>query len=280
VQEVQDVTRNVPLRLLERINRDAPSPWALIQGPRLGRHPSGQEEYVIYYRPAVVAFVDSFTVPDPDGRFARPPLVARFQAGFFDFRLIGIHVTPDDAWDELAALAEVAEAVSDPTERDVILLGDFNADCSYLRDPGRSHPLRAAGYHWVIGDGVPTNVSGTCTYDRIILPTETVGHEFVAGSAQVFRFDEEFDVAAELVPRVSDHFPVYAHFRTAGPDDDGPVSSPPVAAGPFVGSSAGRTYYLAGCASTRRIKPENVVSFASEAEAREAGYVRSRGRGC
>jgi len=160
---------------------------------------------------------DCFTVPDPDDRFEREPLVARFQAGGFDFRLVGVHIKPDDAFDELPALAEVAETIADSTEGDVILLGDFNADCSYLNENDAAHPFRAAAYHWVIENSVETAVKSGCTYDRIVLLDGTFGREYVPQSAQVFRYDQEFGITDPgFVARVSDHFPVFAEFRITG----------------------------------------------------------------
>ena len=35
-----------------------------------------------------------------------------------------------------------------------MVLGDFNADCSYFDEEDKACPLRAAGYTWLIGDGV------------------------------------------------------------------------------------------------------------------------------
>ena len=185
VQEVRDRNEEVADRFLARINREADLPYAMIEGPRLGRT-SSKAQYVFYYRPSVLTFVDSFTVPDPDDRFEREPLVARFQAGLFDFRLVGVHIKPDDAYGELAAVAEVADAVVDSTEGDVILLGDFNADCDYFDETDASHPLKAASYHWVVTNDMRTAVVSGCTYDRIVLLDGTNGAEYVPNSAQVF----------------------------------------------------------------------------------------------
>lgn len=280
VQEVRDAREQVADLFLDRINRDAEFPFAMVEGPRLGRTTS-KEQYVVYYRPAVVQLVDSFTVPDPDDRFEREPLVVGFRAGRFDFRLIGAHIKPDDAADELAALSEVAGAVADSTEGDVILLGDFNADCSYFNESNPGHPLRAAVFHWVIGDEVQTAVRTGCTYDRMVLLDGTFNAEYVPNSAQVFRYDEEFGLTdPNFVRQVSDHYPVYAEFRITGPDDDGARTGPPPPAGPFVASRAGRVYYRAECNAARRLAPENVISFSTEQEAQQAGYRRSTSAGC
>ena len=138
-------------------------------------------------------------------------------------RLIVAHIRPDDAPRELAALARVASWVVSPTERDVIILGDLNADCDYFNAEPGNHPLQGQEFHWVIAAGTRTAVKTACAYDRIVLLDGTVGHERVPNSARVFRYDRECRISSRaLVRAVSDHYPVYAAFRITGPDDDGP----------------------------------------------------------
>ena len=222
VQEFRDETGQAPQLFLDRINQEGTGRYAMVVGPRLGRTES-KEQYAIYYRPSVVTFVDSFTVSRRGNRFERPPLVAGFVAGQFDFRLVVAHIKPADAARELAALARVAHAVADSTERDVILLGDFNADCGYFNETDQRHPLKAPRFHWIIANETETAVRSGCTYDRIVLTDATVGHELVPKSARVFRYDRIFGISSRVLVRaVSDHFPVYAEFSIAGPDDDGP----------------------------------------------------------
>lgn len=221
VQEFRDETGRAPGMLLDRINRDARAPYAMVLGPRLGRTDS-KEQYAIYYRSNVVTFLDSFTVSNRGSRFERPPLVARFVAGAFDFRLVVAHIQPREAARELAALARVADALADSAERDVILLGDLNADCGYFAETDPRHPLKAARFYWIISNEQETAVRSGCTYDRIVLTQATLGHEFVPHSGQVFRYDREFGISPPLVRAVSDHYPVFAEFRITGTDDDGP----------------------------------------------------------
>ncbi|HWP38184.1 MAG TPA: endonuclease/exonuclease/phosphatase family protein [Gemmatimonadales bacterium] len=222
VQELRDESGEVPGLFLAEINRRARDPYAMIVGPRLGRSAS-KEQYVIYYRTDLVEFVDSFTVRDTGDRFERPPLVARFVAGEFDFRLIVVHIRPDDAAAELAALARLAAVVEEPEEGDVIILGDLNADCDYFNSAGQDHPLQRPRFHWAIPTGTRTAVRTECAYDRILLMEGTAGHEFVPNSARVFRYDREFRITSRaLIRAVSDHYPVFAEYRITGPDDDGP----------------------------------------------------------
>lgn len=53
-----------------------------------------------------------------------------------------------------------------------------------------------------------------------------------------------------------------------------PIKS--VQIGAFVASKSGTKYYQSGCAATNRIKSENRVYFASEGEAKAAGYGKAQ----
>ena len=55
-----------------------------------------------------------------------------------------------------------------------------------------------------------TNVAASeCTYDRIIITTSL--DEDYAGTASVFRFDQQFELDCEP-KEVSDHYPVVSEF--------------------------------------------------------------------
>lgn len=223
VQEVRDVSETVADTFLARINADPGPTYAMVEGPRLGRSNS-KEQYVVYYVEDRVQLLDSSTYADPQDVFEREPLVATFQAGNFDFTLVVVHIKPEDAELELAALAGVADTLlqDNPDEGDVILLGDFNADCDYFDEDENNHPLRAAHFHWIIPDDADTTTKSTdCAYDRIILLDGTHGQEYHADSGTVFRFDLEYSLTdQDFVEDVSDHYPVVAEFGTAGTDDD------------------------------------------------------------
>jgi hypothetical protein len=49
---------------------------------------------------------------------------------------------------------------------------------------------------------------------------------------------------------------------------------------PWVGSSKGSTYYRNGCSAARKLSAANRIYFKSEKEAEDAGYTRSRSKGC
>ena len=51
----------------------------------------------------------------------------------------------------------------------IILMGDFNADCSYVpKTKLKKLALRSKGFHWLIPDEWDTTVASTnCAYDRL-----------------------------------------------------------------------------------------------------------------
>lgn len=85
--------------------------------------------------------------------------------------------------------------------QDVILLGDFNADCASLTKKRLDDlVLRTqAGFHWAIPDGVDTTVRASthCTYDRIVLHGEHL--QGMLRGAAAFDFPRSFGLTEEEV---------------------------------------------------------------------------------
>ena len=84
--------------------------------------------------------------------------------------LIGIHVKPSDAQAELDELVKVyEEAVNVFLTFNVLLLGDMNADCSYISNSAhdRLNLTTDNRFVWLIDKLQDTTVANThCAYDR------------------------------------------------------------------------------------------------------------------
>jgi hypothetical protein len=93
----------------------------------------------------------------------RQPFKAEFRAGVFDFILLTAHTSPSINVQELEGLEFFFREAESGDEPDVIVLGDLNADCSYLGDSD-SISFRQPGYFWVVDDNSDTTVSvdGLC----------------------------------------------------------------------------------------------------------------------
>jgi endonuclease/exonuclease/phosphatase family metal-dependent hydrolase len=183
-----------------------------------------KERYAFLYDQAKVAVVkQGQAFPDKNDYFMREPYFATFRSGNFDFTLIAVHIIWGDKVSERRAeiqkLAEVYEEIknSDPREKDVILVGDFNREpnddkaFSGLRNiPSMTNlfnlPLKSVIYD--------SNL-----YDNIWFQKDNV-KEFT-GDKGIDKFDEiQFannDKKASLA--ISDHRPVWAVFDTSRDDD-------------------------------------------------------------
>ena len=224
VQEIRDSSEQTAPYYLEKINEKPGSPYDYVRSPRLGRTTS-KEAYAYFYNTGTVEFIvgSDYAYDDTDDIFEREPYVASFRSGGFDFTLVGVHIKPDDAHDEIGNLTLVVLSVleENPDEGDVLILGDLNADGNYFEEDETSNPLRDPEFHWTVSNEMDTMTKTNWTYDRMIMMTATYSHEYVQGSTDVFYFDQEYEMSdEELVWDVSDHYPVYAEFDTTLVDDD------------------------------------------------------------
>ncbi|MFH1825046.1 MAG: endonuclease/exonuclease/phosphatase family protein [Candidatus Firestonebacteria bacterium] len=220
IQEVRSTEQNVIPTLLNYIN-DANTKYDYIISERLGRSTS-KEQYVFVYNTKTINLIpnSSYVAGDPDDVFEREPFIASFKAGNFDFTIVDNHVKPEDVEAELTHLKiEINKIYDGSSEKDVIVVGDMNADGSYFKE----EKLAVILPEWtqMIGNNVDTTV-GTAdnTYDRMMTRDTTANVEYT-GNSGAFRWDTEYNVTdSAFIKKVSDHYPVYAEFRVDLQDDD------------------------------------------------------------
>ncbi|XP_078200555.1 deoxyribonuclease-1-like 2 isoform X1 [Callithrix jacchus] len=103
---------------------------------------------------------------------------------------------------------------SDPAARrpqDLLFLGDFNADCSYVRaQDWAAIRLRSSEiFKWLIPDSADTTVGNSdCAYDRIVACGARLRRSLKPQSATVHDFQREFHLDQAQALAISDHFPV------------------------------------------------------------------------
>ncbi len=225
IQELRDVKEETAPYYLQKINDAVGYPkYALKRSSRLGRGTS-KEAYAYFYNTDRVEFIEAsdYVYNDTNDVFEREPYIVSFRSGNFDFTLVGIHVRPDDAMSEISHLVDVVDSIlaKNPNEEDIIVTGDFNADGSYFDEDDITNLFKSSKYHWVISNNMDTMTKTDWTYDRMVMMNTTFYHEYVRDSATVFYFDKEYGIGdKELVWAISDHYPIYAEFRTDLPDDD------------------------------------------------------------
>ncbi len=219
VQEFRDDTGEVIPFYLNKLNSEEKH-YDVAYSERLGRSTS-KEQYAFYYDTSKFEVLNKYTFEDLEDVFEREPFLAHFKSkqGNFDFVLINIHTKPDDARNEIGALAGVVEEAKQHfNEQDVVVLGDFNADGSYFSEENDDTALETNAYSWLVCDDLDTTVAkGDNTYDRIVTTQEIM--EDFAGEVGVRHYDKEFGLTPEETKAVSDHFPVYAIFHTTKDTD-------------------------------------------------------------
>ncbi|KAM3617996.1 uncharacterized protein V6R79_013781 [Siganus canaliculatus] len=221
LQEVRDSKEKALPLLLEQLNRyDDQHVYDAVASERLGRSESYQEQYVFVYRTNTVTVTGQYQYPDNHpgnvDAFAREPFVVRLRApktAIKDFVLIPQHTTPTNTTKELDSLYDVLQHVKRMWKtEDVMLLGDFNADCGYLPKKYRKDVrlITEKSLVWLIPDKTDTTVrsSTSCTYDRIVVNGEKFLRATVPFSAKPFNFQVEYKLTEEQALEVSDHYPV------------------------------------------------------------------------
>lgn len=213
VQEIKDLDQTVPYDFLDAINAESNQTYALVLSERSGQQEDdqgGQEQYAIYYRTSRFQADSAWLHNDSEfDQFQREPLISNFKllsnngTVLEDIAFITVHTKPAHAVNETAALHDVVETYKlNSTESDIVLLGDFNADCSYASTYELNQlEIRNPDYFWVVPDSADTTFSENthCAYDRVVMTSDVDGRFF--GRWGVDRNMSDSDV--------SDHFPVW-----------------------------------------------------------------------
>uniref|UniRef100_A0A8C9RJL7 Deoxyribonuclease n=1 Tax=Scleropages formosus TaxID=113540 RepID=A0A8C9RJL7_SCLFO len=211
VQELIDNDPALPVTnmLMASVNATYPTTYSYRVSETLGKT-CYQERYLFIYRTAKVSVVQDFQYDHGNNRsaFSRPPYVVMFSAGVKQFVLIPQHACPTNAVREIDALFDVVTNMSTMWgTSNILLLGDFNAGCTYVPDKAwATIRLRTnTTFTWLIPDSADTTVSDTvCPYDRIVA-TATMMTYASPHSAQVFNFRAAYSLDQSLVRTFKHH---------------------------------------------------------------------------
>ncbi|XP_054445194.1 deoxyribonuclease-1 [Pteronotus mesoamericanus] len=226
VQEVRDNHLTAVGKLLDRLNQENPNAYHYIASEPLGRN-SYKERYLFLFRPDQVTVLDSYQYDDgcePCGNdtFSREPAVVKFSSPFTqvkEFAIIPLHAAPLDAVAEINSLYDVYLDVRQKWDmEDVMLMGDFNAGCSYVTHAHwASIRLRTIpAFQWLIPDTADTTVTSThCAYDRIVVAGTLLQNAIVPYSAAPFDFQAAYGLSNQTAQAISDHYPVEVTLKRA-----------------------------------------------------------------
>ncbi|NXK02904.1 DNAS1 protein, partial [Herpetotheres cachinnans] len=246
VQEVRDADMSSVKKLMDQLNSASLHPYSFLASIPLGRT-SYKEQYLFIYRSDMVSVLGSYYYDDgcescETDTFSREPFIVKFSSPTTrveEFVMVPLHAEPSHAVDEIDALYDVyTDVVNKWATNNILLLGDFNADCSYVTSAEwpsiRLRSLDAC--EWLIPDSADTTVADTtdCAYDRwvprrggggwhrghwqVLIPPRCPGsivacgtalrQDIEPGSATVNNFQKTFHLQSKDALAVSDHFPV------------------------------------------------------------------------
>ncbi len=226
IQEIRSKDQTLIPSFVSQINANG-SKYEYELGPRLGRS-SSKEQYVFIFNSETIE-IDrqaTYTVSDPHDRMHREPLVSLFRvrtnnpSTAFTFKLINVHIDPDDVQEEMNTLRDVYRVVleDEDQEDDVILLGDFNTNEKQLFGLGTIPGLSPAI------ENKTTNTSRTQCYDNFFFHNLHT-REF-NGKSGVVDLVRIFNLTTEQALAVSDHFPIWAEFSIFEGGQRGPTVTP------------------------------------------------------
>ncbi|XP_006179183.2 deoxyribonuclease-1 [Camelus ferus] len=219
IQEVRDSHLTAVGKLLDKLNADDPNTFHYVVSEPLGRN-SYKERYLFVFRPDQVSVLDSYQYDDGcescgNDTFSREPAVVKFSSPSTkvkEFAIVPLHAAPSDAVAEINSLYDVYLDVRKKWDlEDIMLMGDFNADCSYVTtSQWSSIRLRtSSAFQWLIPDSADTTVTSTdCAYDRIVVAGSLLQSAVVTNSAARFNFESAFGLSNAMALAVSDHYPV------------------------------------------------------------------------
>ncbi|XP_020851182.1 deoxyribonuclease-1 [Phascolarctos cinereus] len=226
VQEVRDSHLTAVGKLMDKLNGDSPNTYHYVVSEPLGRN-TYKERYLFVFRPDKVSALDSYYYDDGcescgNDTFSREPAIVKFSSPITEveeFVIVPLHAAPNDAVAEIDALYDVYLDVLEKWDtEDILFMGDFNADCSYVTaSQWSSIRLRTdPAFQWLIPDTADTTVTSTdCAYDRIVASGTKLQNAIVPESATTFDFEAAYNLSHEMALAISDHYPVEVTLKTA-----------------------------------------------------------------
>jgi endonuclease/exonuclease/phosphatase family metal-dependent hydrolase len=249
IQEIRDVQETNPSRghtvlfstLLNQLNKCSTVKYKCISSHKLGKTTVYREKLAYIYRADLLEVKRSMYMHHFVKDFEREPFVVTFylkKNRNIRLILIGVHVKPDDAVQEMIALRHVYEEVkrqwSPNTLRTLlsdiktklpffvhwlvpvkitigpILMGDLNCAQNYISLKSRAsiHIFTDPSLKWLVDSTTDTTVSSNTNYayDHIIVPKKQ--EKYFDNKAEVIKFDKIMGISSHDALDISDHYPV------------------------------------------------------------------------
>lgn len=207
---IQELRDNTDFTLVE-LKRLMPEHYKIIAGPREGRS-SSKEQAVYIYDDRVLDFISEYNYEDLSDIFERSPYIGIFETDDkkLSFQIVNVHISPGSAKSELTYLAILSSQLITKHQKEVVIVGDFNADGSYFPEQDLLTLFSDEIYNIVIGNELNTTVAvSNNTYDRIIT-SDKLPIKIIQSGVLYF---ENYLTPNITTKQISDHYPVYMVFE-------------------------------------------------------------------
>ncbi|KAL4655822.1 deoxyribonuclease gamma isoform X1 [Arapaima gigas] len=210
IMEIKDAKGQALPQLVSHLNSKfgKKNEFEFIASERLGRK-WYKEQYAFVYRQSLVSVKAVYQYPDlqtgDEDVFAREPFVVWFSSpktAIKEFVIIPIHTSPEMVVREINELYDVYQDIRERwTSENFILMGDFNAACSYLpkKQWKKIHLRSNSSFVWLIDDRTDTTVkdSTSCAYDRVVLHGKDMINAVDSSTVEVFDFRMAYRLTEE-----------------------------------------------------------------------------------
>jgi endonuclease/exonuclease/phosphatase family metal-dependent hydrolase len=211
IQEIRDSSGSTIVNFMEFLNDANQNQYDFVIGSRVGRS-SSKEQYAFIYKKSLLEVISSSDFDDSSqDLFEREPLITFFRhlPSGEEFFAVGLHAKPEDAFNELQYLYNVYYYAEDLFNNNKsIIMGDFNADCTYLSDSQYNNLslVSDSQFTWHFSKSLDTTVKSTdCAYDHIIT---TGSFSNRVSNREIFNFQNVYLLNQTSAEDVSDHYPV------------------------------------------------------------------------
>ncbi|CAG0881324.1 unnamed protein product [Cyprideis torosa] len=217
IQEIRDIDESALQVFLDALNYESEFMYTNVSSPRLGRT-SYKEQYALVYKPSSIQVLETYVYEDEaEDIFEREPFAMKVVSNLSDeppFALIVVHMKPDDAVAELDKMPDVIDIVMERfAVEDMLLVGDFNSDCSYVTDSDWDliSLWTQDRFTWLVDNDEDTTVreSTNCAYDRMVSLGTALEATIEDVTVRRFNAPDDLNIHSESdAIRISDHYPV------------------------------------------------------------------------
>lgn len=201
------------------------SKYSKILSEEVGDSSGEKEFYAFIYNKNKLKYISHYIYADTNNTISRDPLIVYFEeqmtSSKIDLSFIAIHARPDHVVNEVNEVSNIInELESKGFPKNYIVLGDFNADGSYLSNTNYMNLTIKADHFWPINKDQDTAVLSDNAYDRFVV-SMNLKDKVNMNLFPVFYFDKIFDVTAtsttssgkiglglSSASSFSDHYPI------------------------------------------------------------------------